>query len=264
MKKHLPGPVSAALTFIIAVVLSSPRLHGPQRLEEPVQPPKEIASSPMQAVCATSDSSQQSCLDLIDDNIFHSKLNGWKLPQGGEPLSEDDIGAAKIIPLSSGGLLSGTGSVLSKLNSQKHIVWEYPVSQWLIDFEVVESTGLVYGIAGDNIMFILDLYSGRELKVISRNGSAAYGQVETYRKNECLITDNFWAYREKAPPGSEFEPMQDGITAWRGTRLLWHLDFPADAELVVKGNRIFAVTKTKTTIYVKEIFPPSKSSEARQ
>jgi hypothetical protein len=57
------------------------------------------------------------------------------------------------------------------------------------------------------------------------------------------------------------EPMKDGIIAWRGTRELWHRDFPPGAELVVKDKRIFAVTKTKTTVYIKEIFPPVKEHE---
>lgn len=252
MKKHLAGAVTAALTFIIALAIGSLRLHEPQHSEEPVQPALSTQAEP-----ATSDSSEESCISLIDDNPFHSKLNGWRLPQGSEPLSEDEIDAAKVIPISSGGFITDAGDVLSRFDSQKRVVWEFDISEPLFDFDVVESTGLVYGTAGDNIMFILDLSSGKELKVESRNGKAAYGQVSAYGTNECLVLDNFWGYREGLP--SEFEPMKDGVTAWRGIRELWHRDFPPDAELVVKGKQIFAVTKTKTTVYIKEIFPPSKS-----
>lgn len=252
MKKHLAGALTAALTFVIALAIGSLRLHEPHHSEEPVQPAPST-----QAVSATSDSSEESCFNLIDDNPFHSKLNGWKLPLGSEPLPDYEINAVKVIPISSGGFLTEAGDILYRFNSQRRVVWQYDISEPLFDFDVVESTGLVYGTAGDNIMFILDLASGKELGGESRNGRAGFGEVKAYGKDECLITDNFRGYRDGFP--AEFEPMQDGITAWRGTRELWHRKFPPDAELVVKGKRIFAVTKTKTTVYIKEIFPPSKS-----
>ena len=228
MKKHLAGAVTTALSFIIALAIGSARFAVPQHSEEPA----EAIASPDQSPAA-SDSSEESCSNLIADNPFHSKLNGWHLPQDGEPLSGDDINAVKVIPISSGGFITGAGNILSRLDSQEHVVWEYDVSQYyLFDFDVVESTGLVYATAGDNIMFILDLSSGRELKMVSRNGKAAYGSVRAYGKNECLVTDNFWGYREGLP--SDMEPMKDGVTAWRGTQELWHRDFPPGAELVVK------------------------------
>ncbi|HET6975537.1 MAG TPA: hypothetical protein VFI24_04390 [Pyrinomonadaceae bacterium] len=247
MKKHLVGVATTAFTFMLSIAIGAARLPAPQHSDEPEPQP----------VSTTINESEEDCFSLIDDNNFHSKLNGWKLPQDGESLSHDDINAAKIIPISSGGLITGAGTTLSRFDSQKRVVWQYEVPQWLIDFDVVESTGLVYGTAGDNIMFILDLSSGKELKSISRNGSAAFGEVKAYGTNECLVTDAFGVYREKGP--RDMEPMQDGLTGWRGTRELWHIDFPADAELIVKGKRIFAVTKTKTSVYIKEIFPPLAS-----
>jgi hypothetical protein len=48
----------------------------------------------------------------------------------------------------------------------------------------------------------------------------------------------------------------DAVTAWRGTEVLWSRDFPPDAELVVRGDKIYAVTKTDKSIYVREIIPP--------
>jgi hypothetical protein len=67
-------------------------------------------------------------------------------------------------------------------------------------------------------------------------------------------------YRKKFR-GDGIEPMNDGITCWRGTKILWHLDFPPDAELVVNGKRIFAVTKSKKAIYLNEIIPPQTKGE---
>jgi hypothetical protein len=64
-------------------------------------------------------------------------------------------------------------------------------------------------------------------------------------------------YREK---DRNIPPMNDGITCWRGTKALWHQDFPPDAELVVNGGKIFAVTKTKTALYLNEIHVPQTSN----
>jgi hypothetical protein len=76
----------------------------------------------------------------------------------------------------------------------------------------------------------------------------------------CLVTDNFIFYRE-TDRRAKIEPINDGITCWRGTKALWHLDFPPDADLVVSGKRILAVTKSKKAIYIREIIPPQTKSE---
>jgi hypothetical protein len=119
----------------------------------------------------------------------------------------------------------------------------------------VESTDLIYGVAQDNIMFILNAATGNQEFILGRNGSAAYGVTEKYREDMCLVTDNFWYYRRDR--GTGIGAMKDGITCWRGTTPLWHQDFPPDAELMVEGNRILAVTKSTKGIYVQEIIPPA-------
>ena len=193
---------------------------------------------------------------LIDDRYI-TKFNGTKLklnhgswaPAGDIP---SFIQSAKILPLKTGGLLVGLEDTLYRLNQAYDVVWKYREGQGIDDYTLVESTGLVYGTAGDNVMFILDAVSGKKLHRDSRNGSAAYGVAENYGSDMCLVTDNFAIYREKA---RGVQPMNDGLTCWRGEQALWHQDFPADAELVVNGSRILAVTKTKTGIYVNEIRP---------
>jgi hypothetical protein len=109
-------------------------------------------------------------------------------------------------------------------------------------------------------MFIINATTGKVEFSDSRNGSAAYGVAKKYGDDMCLVTDNFVMYREKSR-SARIEPMNDGITCWRGTRILWHLDFPPDAELVVSSKRIFAVTKSRKAIYVNEIIPPQTKSE---
>lgn len=77
---------------------------------------------------------------------------------------------------------------------------------------------------------------------------------ETYGNDECLVMDSFTFYRMGYSGGGS--PTQDGVTAWRGTKILWHRDVPPDAELQVVGKRIYAVTNTKTRMLVREIKVP--------
>lgn len=193
----------------------------------------------------------------LTDERYITKLNGTKLKLNyGSWAPAVDIPSfiqtAKILPLKTG-LLVGLEDTLYRLNQAYEVVWKYREGQWIDDYTIVESTGLIYVTAGDNVMVILDAVSGKKLHRDSRNGSAAYGVAENYGTDMCLVTDSFAIYREKA---RDVPPMNDGITCWRGEKALWRQEFPPDAQLVVNGDRILAVTKTKTGIYLNEIHPP--------
>jgi len=201
---------------------------------------------------------------LIDDK-YVTKFNGTRINldydtgvmSGDIPWAVD---AAKVSPLKGGDLLVNLGDSLYRINRQQHVVWRHPTPQTVFDYAYIESTNLIYGTAGDNIMFVLNATTGKEEFSDSRNGSAAYGVAVKYGDDMCLVTDNLVMYREKFR-GDNLEPMKDGITCWRGTKILWHRDFPPDAELVVNGKRILAVTKSKKAIYVNEIMAPQIKSE---
>ncbi|MCI0389910.1 MAG: hypothetical protein MOB07_14265 [Acidobacteria bacterium] len=68
----------------------------------------------------------------------------------------------------------------------------------------------------------------------------------------CLITDNFWGYRENLNDPSK----KDAVTAWRGTEELWRVELPPDADLIVAGGKILALTKTRDGIFIKDIDVP--------
>ena len=196
----------------------------------------------------------------IDEYV--TDFNGTKLQLvNPENISKDDIlsyiRTAKILPLKTQGLIVGFGDKIYRFDNKLQIVWTYKVAQWIIDFSFVESTNLIYGTAGDNIMFVLNAETGKELYINGRNGRAAYGVVQSYGKDTALVMDNFSMYRE-GDRNVNYASTNDGIGLWRSTKELWHLDFPPDAELVVNDKRILAVTKTTAGIYVKEIFPPQK------
>lgn len=242
----------------LAVTKSASLLSSP---DEPAAITSALVTSP--AVTAPLDSEVSDCEELPLDHPLRSRLNGKRLSLDYDGLEQGVkrrlMTEAKVCFLSDGRLLAGLGDTLYMLDSRGHVEWKYAASWMLWDFAVVESTGLVYGTAGDNMMFILDGSTGRKLYGHGRNGKAAYGQVAQFGEDLCLITDNLEGYRnalEEWKTGDVQRIETDGITAWRGTKALWRLPFPPDAELVVSGDRIFAVTKTDESIYVRRIIPP--------
>jgi len=160
---------------------------------------------------------------------------------------------AETSVLPDGKMLIGLCNKLFMLNKDRSALWEYRVPQCLLDFVFIPKTGLIYGTAGDNNMFILEASSGKELVRNDRNGSAAYGVVKPYGDDMCLITDNFWGYRDK----HNDLWINDAVTAWRGTEELWRVELPPDADLIVDGDKILALTKTKDGIFIKDIDVPN-------
>lgn len=186
---------------------------------------------------------------------WENRNNGVVLPLN---YDEEPLGWGlvenKVVITRSGHTLAAAGGTLYMLDAdRRRVLWKYSTPQVMFDFAYVEATDLVYATAGDNTMFIFDAETGRKLHQNSRNGRAGYGAVIPYGADACLVMDSFGGYREAYTGG---EPMWDGVTAWRGTKMLWHVDVPPDAELQVVGERIYAVTSTKTRILVREIKVP--------
>jgi len=182
---------------------------------------------------------------------------GVRIPINYECLDRDCNDEAKVSVLTSGQVLIGICDVLFMLDANEKVVWEYNVPQLLLDFTFIPSTGLIYGTAGDNNMFILEASTGRELMQNGRNGSFAYGEVKPYGSDMCLITDNNWGYRERLSDPT----IMDGVTCWRGTDILWSMELPPGAELIVRGTRISTITESNGGIFIKEIAVPEAKSQ---
>lgn len=200
---------------------------------------------------------------LIDDSHV-TKFNGARLNLDYASQREVDLpytlDGAQIKATNDGGLLVDFGDTLYRLDQRLRVIWRYRTAQFIIDYTYVDSTKLIYGTAGDNNMFVLDANTGKEQTGESRNGSAAFGLTTRFGADMCLVEDNFWFYRERERKAG-MEPMNDGVSCWRGTTKLWTQDFPPDADAVVSGEKIFAVTKSKKAIYVREIIAPRAKSE---
>lgn len=262
LSRKVSGVIVATLAFVCGAGLF-------QVLKR--EPPKQVAPVTMVVGCGNLGrysapapaADYVPAADAYDELGDSPELQTWKNLHGGTPLPLDyerasewgGLSKLKVVVLPNGRTLAAAGDLLYLLGANQRTVWRYEVPQVVIDFAYIEATGMVYVTGGDNFMCILDAATGRELARESRNGSAGFGAVIPYGDDECLVMDSFGGYR--AHLGAA-DPMQDGATAWRGTRMLWHVETPPDAELQVVGSKIYAVTKTRTRILVKEIKVPKR------
>jgi hypothetical protein len=257
MKQFFLTGLAASLSFLVGLTVNSS--------SDAQKSPSNQNVLNAQATSAPTPCPQTDEYPKLIDDKYITTFNGPKLAlyYDSNARIEDvpfSIESAKISALADGGLLASLGNSLYRFDRHHHVVWRYYSSWMIFDYDYVEATNLIYGTASDNVMFIVDAATGKEKHSESRNGSASYGVAVKYGDDMCLVTDNNVMYREKFR-GDNIEPMKDGITCWQGTKILWHLDFPPDAELVVNGKRILAVTKSKKAIYVNEITPLQTKSE---
>jgi hypothetical protein len=262
LKQKVSGIIVAALAFACGASLAYALKREPR--------PKQSAPAPPPASCESGGtySAPPPAVQYTPADEYEfgdsAELQEWKNRHSGAPLpldyeqaiDWDGLEGAKVVVLRSGRMLAAAGDTLYMLGADRRVVWRFDVPQWVIDFAYVEATGLVYMTSGDNNMFILDGATGKVLHTNGRNGSAGYGAVIPYGDDACIVMDAFGGYRGRETPG--MEPMQDGATAWRGTRMLWHVEVPPDARLQVVGSRVYAVTKTKTRLLVRELKVPRR------
>jgi hypothetical protein len=194
---------------------------------------------------------QSEHFEMDNANVKNSSP-GTRLNLAPTCIDEDGSPLSKMHSLPSGEVLLGICDTLFLLDSHRRVKWQYIVPQVLVDFSFIPSTGLVYGTAGDNNMFILDASSGKELVRNSRNGAVAYGQVVPYEGDMCLILDDNSGYRERLKD----ESVEDGLTAWKGTEAVWNTELPPGAQLIITGAKILALTNNKEGVFIKEISVP--------
>jgi hypothetical protein len=252
------GLVVAAFAFACgAALVSAP--EGAPRAKHAAPP--AVSAEPCEAAPPNAPAEPAPACEEVEEwgppalEEWKNRHNGTPLPTGYDPARHlAKLSESKVIVLPSGRTLSAVGNMLYMHDSGRRSVWTYDTSQQIFDFAYVAATEMVYATSYDNIMLILDARTGRELHAESRNGRAGYGRVLPYGADACLVADSFGGYRADYEGG--YEPTQDGVAAWRGTKMLWRVAVPPDAELQVVGSRIYAVTKTRSRILVREIKAP--------
>ena len=140
------------------------------------------------------------------------------------------------------------------LNSKKRILWKYYVGAPVLDKLILDSNGIIHGIAMDGIEFAIDLEGKRQWSH-GMNGRANYSQVALYHRDLYLVVVDNSGYRESLSDNK----ITDRVVLCRGEEIIWSRDFPRNARLCVWSGRIFAVTQTRKRTVLVELQPPKST-----
>lgn len=246
-------------SFVLGTALGL-RISAAPSAVSPVNPAAIIAPQfiPAEQLAQQPDDREEvEYIDLPQDYPLRAKYNGKRLKLHYNRLRGDEkkglLKEAKVQPLADGRMLAKLDNTLYMLDAAGQVRWQYKANPRIIDFVIAESAGLVYGIADDNVFFILELATGKCLLSESHNGRTYYSQILPYGKDGCFVIMNTGGYRESDEWTTSKMVVMDSLIAYRGTKWLWWVDFPPDAELIIKGKTYYAVTRTDGGIYVRKV-----------
>lgn len=169
---------------------------------------------------------------------------------------DTELGIVDFQPLSPDRILVGVNDTLYLLNAKKEVVWETYVD--MAAPPVVDSTGAIFGISGDLGNFAVNPTTG-QVSHFGRDIAGThsyYTQIKRYKDNQYLVVENTQFYRDGNRCYPKCPMRNDMLYAWTGQKMLWSTDFPPNAELHVWSDKIFALTKKRSSVVVQEVEPP--------
>jgi hypothetical protein len=176
------------------------------------------------------------------------------LRRGGEPWGGERDRDFHVSPLviPRGRLLVTARDTIFMLNSNMKVLWKYSVGAPVLNKLILDSTGIIHGIAMDGIEFAIGL-DGKKRWGHFMNGRANYAQIALYDRDSYLVVIDNSGYRENLSDNT----ITDRLALYRGEETVWARSFPRNAELCVWSGRIFAVTQTRRRTTLVELSKPS-------
>ena len=141
------------------------------------------------------------------------------------------------------------GDTLYLLNAQRAVIWKWDVGngQDILDRPIVNSQGIIYGIALDGIAFSLDL-NGNERWKIRMNGSSYFTRIKGYGNDHYLLfSHKDRVYRDPDDPDVET------VSLCKDKEAIGWATIPYRAALRIQGKRIFVTTRSKQRPQTKEV-----------
>jgi hypothetical protein len=174
----------------------------------------------------------------------------------------DSLPEGKIRPivLPDGRMVLTIGDTVYMVGADGKQLWKYanPYGDTLTSEPAFNAERNEIGLVCQDAYFVrLDAATGNKIWDWAMNGSPFYRSVAPYGKGYLTVIGMEY-YREN----------NLGFGAWKQTDQLryygdsqkdiWTIDFPINAELVVNGNKIYAVIHKKDEIQLQELHPPSE------
>lgn len=170
-------------------------------------------------------------------------------------LSGTDRGAPvhhiRPLSLSDGKLLVCVGDAVYMINANGEQQWKYenlpPTSEPAFNPGLNEIAVVMYDLQAVR----LDATTGKIKWRSDSVGKGLYASVSAFERGFLVVVD-MGGYREK---GSQLPA--DRLEYWgESQKESWHVDFPIDSELVVSGERAYALRRGKDRIYLRTIQIP--------
>jgi len=220
-------------TAIFAAMLDSAASPRPAQQPMPIAAHEQTPSVPPPAI------EQQAIVNVETD------MNGSARP---------DISP---LALPGGRTLLTRGATLHMLDAKDRIMWSWSTgdegSPFITDQPIVDSSGAIYIVGTGQTHFALDASTGC-VKWGGMTGSRiAHRQIEKYVDDQYLILAD---HSGDDDPKHGYLP-ENVLEAYKGQDLIWSINFPRDAKLMVRKGKIYAVIYWREgSVEMREIEPP--------
>lgn len=163
------------------------------------------------------------------------------------------------LALSRGRTLLTRGTTLHMLDANNRVLWSWSTSgddgPFITDQPLVDSSGTLYVVGTNSTHVALDLSSGREKwGAVNSNGRYSFRQIEKYTNDQYLILSKMTSDQES----EHGDILQSFLAAYKGEEMLWSSVFPRDAELIVRGGKIYALIYNENGLEMREINPSDR------
>ncbi len=198
---------------------------------------------------------------------------------GSEPLSLSRRGPVPVwmtteeiatgippLAISADRLLVTAGDTLYMLDTEKHVRWTWTAKAEIIAQPVIDSKGVIHGIAEEGVLFVVD-GEGHEKWTRSMMGAASYEQILPYGKDLYVVVTSMQAYKDRWNRKRKIKDKLDvrrcGMDPDEEESVLWSAELPAGARVHVWDDRILAVHYGKKGLQIREIVPPKAKAPTR-
>jgi len=145
------------------------------------------------------------------------------------------------------------------LDAKNRVRWSWSAGDngwpFITDQPIVDSSGTIHVVGTNSTYVALDMTSGREKwGAANSSGRYSYRQIEKYTNGQYLILSEMTWYDASEHP----DIPQNFLAAYKGEKMLWSIVFPSDAELIVRGGKIYALIYHENGPEMRELDPTDR------
>lgn len=174
--------------------------------------------------------------------VFHGRKRAWPVHQ------------LQPVPIGDGRLIVSIADTVYMLGPDGKQLWKYQNETLRCGPAFNASTNEVAVVMYDLQAVRLDASTGQVKWKSNAVGRASYASVASYGRGFLVLID-MSGYRDQLDSKT-----QDKLEYWENSeQSSWSIEFPSQAELVVDGKRIYALSRSREELRLQELHAPEKS-----